>query len=301
VDTADHTVDVYIAHDQQPKPLVILIHGSGCAPLMTVDPDGSLHDTSLFQDLVVPRVSRFHFAMVDKRGVTPLRFPAGATREVETTAFERASRQCSAEYLQNVTKHGRVADVSAALRALERQPWVREILVVGHSEGTHVVTGLLREIGASRLAAAGLFASAGPIPFFGGYAGGPPTRERLRSVFDRIRMLQRASDDAMDEGLPVRRWKTFWLESTPIEDVASSIVPLFIAQGTRDGSTLSADLFTLEAIRQQPNRALRYVAVEGGDHAFQMPDGTSRLDPLFDDFVQWSLDAHRQTDVAALR
>jgi hypothetical protein len=40
----------------------------------------------------------------------------------------------------------------------------------------------------------------------------------------------------------------FLVDGTPIEDVRDSTVPLFVAQGTRDDTTLPADLFTLEAI-----------------------------------------------------
>jgi hypothetical protein len=51
----------------------------------------------------------------------------------------------------------------------------------------------------------------------------------------------------------------------------------------------------MEAVRQQPKRPLRYVVVDGGDHAFEMPDGTSRVATLFDDFLNWVLDRKRQT------
>ena len=95
-----------------------------------------------------------------------------------------------------------------------------------------------------------------------------------------------AGDDFMFEGLPARRWKTFWLDSTPIDDVRDSSVPLFIAQGTRDDTTLPADLFALETIRQQPNRPIRYAVLEQGNHAFETPDGRSHLAELFDDFVR---------------
>lgn len=295
------TVDVYVAHDSQPKPVVILVQGSGCAPLMTIDPSGTLHDTSLFQDLIAPRLSRLHFAMVEKRGVRPLQFAANMTRQAQLSAFERAARECSGEYLQNVTKRARVDDLLATVRALTAQAWARQIILVGHSEGTHVTTGVLREVKASEIGAAGLFASAGPIPFYGGYvARGAGNRERFQSVFDRIRTLQAADDDSMYEGLPVRRWKTFWLDSTPIEDVRDSTVPLFVAQGSRDDTTLPADLFTLEAIRQQPNRSLRYVVVDDADHAFETPAGRSRLAELFDDFLQWALDPNRRTGLAVL-
>ena len=114
-------------------------------------------------------------------------------------------------------------------------------------------------------------------------------------------MLQSAEDDFMHKGLPARRWKTFWLDSTPMEDVRDSAVPLFVAQGSRDDTTLPADLFALEAIRQQPRRAIRYVVVEQGDHAFETPDGKAHVSELFDDFVRWALDGKRQTSLATIK
>jgi hypothetical protein len=108
-------------------------------------------------------------------------------------------------------------------------------------------------------------------------------------------------DDVMYEGLPARRWKTFWLNSTPIEDVRESTVPLFIAQGSRDDTTLSADLFTLEAIRQQPDRPVRYVVLQEGDHAFETLDHRSHVGALLDDFIRWALDGNRKTSLATMK
>jgi pimeloyl-ACP methyl ester carboxylesterase len=197
---------------------------------MTIDADGTFHDTSLFQDLIAPRLSRVHVALVEKRGIDALRFSVEMTRQDKVSAFERASRACSAEYLRNATKQARVEDVLATLNALAGQPWVRQTIIAGHSEGTHVATGVLRRT--SDVAAAALFASAGPTPFYGGYvARGAGDRQQFQSVFDRIRMLQSAEDDSMHQGLPARRWKTFWLDSTPMDDVRDSTVPLFVAQG----------------------------------------------------------------------
>jgi hypothetical protein len=90
-------------------------------------------------------------------------------------------------------------------------------------------------------------------------------------------MLHAADDGLMYEGLPARRWKTFVLESTPLDDVRESIGPLFVAHGTRDGTILAPDLFVIEAVRQQPTRSLRYVVLENGDHAFETAPGQSRI------------------------
>jgi hypothetical protein len=128
--TSGRGIDVYVAHDAQPKPVAILIQGSGCAPLMTQDPDGSFHDTSLFQDLVASRLNALHFVMVEKRGVEPIRFSAAMTQRDRIDAFERATRSCSAEYMHNVTKQSRVDDIVATAVGLTHQPWARQILPV---------------------------------------------------------------------------------------------------------------------------------------------------------------------------
>jgi pimeloyl-ACP methyl ester carboxylesterase len=300
INRAAGDIDVYLAHDAKPKPIVLLIQGSGCLPLVTVEADGTLHDTTLFQDLIQPRLEKLHFAAVEKRGVGPLRFSAEMTHQDKVDAFERAQRECSTEFLRHATKQNRVEAILATIDALARQRWAGPVILAGHSEGTHVVTGVLRGPKPG-VAAAGLFASAGPTPFYGHYvARGAGDRAEFRRVFEEVRMLQRANDDFLHDGLPGRRWKTFWLQSTPIEDVRDSVVPIFVAQGTRDGTTLPADLFVLEAIRQQPNRPLRYVVVQQGDHAFETPDGKPHVRELFDDFVTWALDANRQTGLATI-
>jgi Alpha/beta hydrolase family len=295
-------VDVYVAHSEQQRPVVLLLHGSGCAPEFTLEADGSYHETSIFQDAIGSALGRVHIAVVERRGVEPLIFSAGMSEEGKRLAFERAEKDCSAEFLQQATKPARVADTVTALRALREQPWARGIVLAGHSEGTHVVTGVLRQITDGAVDVAGLFASAGPIPFFGGYvARGSGDREHFKRTFDRVRMLQGADDDFVYQGLPARRWKTFWLDSTPIEDIMDSKVPLFVAQGSRDDTTLPADLFTLEAIRQQPGRPIRYVVVEQGNHAFETPDGQWRMAALFADFLSWALDPKRGTSLDVLK
>lgn len=287
VDAGGRSVSFYAAHDSQPKPLVVLVHGSGCAPVMTVDGAGAFRDTTLFQDVVTTHRQRFHFAIVEKRGVEPLRLSAGVTRDERVAAFERVQRPCSAQFDREVTKAARVDDVSTVAEVLSRESWVDRVILLGHSEGTHVATGVLAAARRVPIAAAGLFASAGPLRHFAGYAAQGPNPDRLRGLIDEIQMLQMAPDDAMHDGLPVRRWRTFWLDSTPIDDVRQSQVPLFVAQGTRDGTTLAADLFVLEALRQQPTRPVRYVVVTGGDHAFETKTKGSRIDELFVDFVNW--------------
>jgi hypothetical protein len=133
---------VYLAHSAQPK-LVVLLHGSGCAPEFTRESDGSFHETSIFQDAIGAALDRVHVAVVERRGVEPLAFSADMSDENKRLAFERAEKECSAEYFQQATEPARVADTVTAIHALRDQVWARGIVIAGHSEGTHVTDPFL--------------------------------------------------------------------------------------------------------------------------------------------------------------
>ena len=302
ISSAGRVTTVYIAHDRQPKPVVFLLQGSACYPLFTVEADDSYRPTIVFQDALAPALNRVHLAMIEHPGVERVRFSSGMTQAQKEELFERTGRDCSTEYLKNRVKRVRVEDVVGALEAVASEPWAVGFVLAGHSEGTHVATGVLRFDGTVEIETAGLFASTGPTPFWGSYARrGGDDRTAFQEAFDRIRMLQRADDDFMYQGHPARRWRTYWLDSTPLDDVRESNVPLFVAHGTRDGTILAPDLFVMEAIRQQPDRPLRYVVVDDGDHAFETSDGVWQVDALFDDFLDWTLDSDRATSVTVLK
>jgi len=292
-------VRVFLAHDERPKPLVVLLRGSGCAPLFVVNDDGTSNDTSLFQDVIAPRLDRFHFAMIENPGVEPLRFAARMSLQAKKDAFARSETDCSPLYRANQTKGARVDDAVAVLNALAGQPWVQRVLLIGHSEGSQVAAGVIRQ-GGSRVYAAALLSSAGPTQFFGFHLDRGADRESLIKTFDEMRMLQGAADDTLYSGEPARRWKSYALDSTPLDDVRDSAVPLYVAHGGQEGNLLSADLFVLEALRQQPRRPLRYVVVEGGDHAFTVK-GQSKILELFDDFVGWAANPNPSTDARVLQ
>jgi pimeloyl-ACP methyl ester carboxylesterase len=292
-------IRLFLAHDNQPKPIVFLLQGSGCLPSFTVDGDGSYHPTSLFQDVVAAGSRRVHFAVVEKAGVAPLKFDQSMNQKEKARAFEIAGFSCTREFFESATKPVRVDDVRAVMSALAGQPWTSGFILVGHSEGTDVATGVLRSRPAESVLAAALFASAGPSHFWSAHASEGGTRAGFERAFNRIRTLQTADDRRGISSPWYMNWRTFQVDSSPLDDVRESMVPLFVAQGTRDGTILAADLFVLEAIRQQPNRSLRYVVLENGDHAFEAA-GQSRIPQIFNDFLDWALDSNRATSTAVL-
>lgn len=303
IGTAPAGTDVFLLHDARPKPVVVLLQGSGCLPAFTIDSDGTYRTTSLFQDAIGPALPSVHFAVVEKRGVSPVRFSAGMSQAQQVALFERAGTDCSTTFYDNATKPARVADVVTALAAIAKEPWASAFILLGHSEGTHVATGVLKSDPPVPIVAAGVFASAGPTPYWGGtYAkSGADARADFARNLDRLREAQRAPDGAMVDGLPARRYKTFWIESTPMDDVRDSDVPLFVAQGSRDGTLLPADLFVMEAVRRKPDRPVRYVVLQDGDHAFAQPGGRSRVVELLNDFLKWAMDPARQSSTDVVR
>jgi pimeloyl-ACP methyl ester carboxylesterase len=296
--TLTRSIEVYLVKDERAKPAVVMLQGSGCVPLFTVDPDRTFHGTTIFEDLVASRQDQFHFALIEKQGLQPLEFTLGMTRQQEMSLFQDVQHgACAPAYFSNETEVIRAEDAIALVQALKTEHWVQEVFVVGHSEGSLVVAGALRQDPGHAIAAAGLFSSAGPTQFY----SGSETREALKKKFETMQMLQRADDDVMYEGHAARRWKSYALDTTPLENVRDSTTPLYVAYGGRESNLHAGDLFVLEALRQQPARALRYVVVDDGDHGFDDSKGRGHLAQVFDGFLRWATDPHRSTGVEVLK
>ncbi len=175
-------LDVFIVSDDRRKPVVVMLPGSGCTPLFVHLPNKGYEDTSPYADLITTRRDRFHFAMIEKAGVEVLRFPPGLSATEMESMFARPN--CTREYLNDVRLDTRSRDVAVAIEAIQREPWAGPVLLVGHSEGSHVVAyvaGHHREV---NLTAVGLLASAGPTPFFAGYVASGPGVDHLKSLLD---------------------------------------------------------------------------------------------------------------------
>ena len=144
--TVKRGIDVYVVKDEHRRPVIVMLQGSGCLPLFTVAPDGTFHGTTIFEDLVLPRRSQFHFVIIEKQGVKALEFTRDMTREQQLRRFNQVQNgACSPTYFQEETEVVRAEDALAVVQALSLKPWAQAVFVVGHSEGSHVVAGYLRQ------------------------------------------------------------------------------------------------------------------------------------------------------------
>lgn len=135
-----------LRRDDTPKPVVILLRGSGCGPDFTADPDGSLHEISVFQDAIAATLVVAHVAIIERPGVDPLAFAGGMSMADKRAAFNQASDHCGEEFRANATKVARVDDAVAAVEALSREPWAKRVVLpaITHSKHPLVAPGWLR-------------------------------------------------------------------------------------------------------------------------------------------------------------
>lgn len=292
------SVEVYQFHDSTRKPVVVALQGSGCSPLVTireveVTQNGvrrkarSLATTIGAVGLTLPKGGAlpFHLVLVEKRGVTSfVTADSGADQGPRTV--------CNAAYRAAATMSERVRDVADAIKAVARQPWAGDILVLGESEGAQVAAQVAGQ-NPSLVRAVALVSGAGVNQFFSlvtearrteGAAGA----QRMLTDMDRIaRGVQ--TDDYL--GHSVERWRSFAVQTSPLDALRGVDVPVLVAQGDRDANAAveGADAFVTELLRA-PSRKVFYLMLPGRDHGLSEVGtaGESVISDVYRLFVQWS-------------
>jgi pimeloyl-ACP methyl ester carboxylesterase len=284
-------LDVYVARDGERRPLVVLIQGSKCYPLFSYrDRDGkrTLVTQLIFGDegdsLTDPKV---HLAAVERRGLQS--FGARPTERPQCT-----------DQFGAVTKPDRVQDVADAVLALSRQPWVDGVLLVGHSEGADVASGVAKRL-KDEIKAVALLGGAGATQFFDFVAEAHQKGDwkQVGRAFGDLIWMTGGSANGRYNGLPIERWKTFAIDSTPLDDLRPLTVPVFVAQGGADGhaSVEGSDVMVLELLRDA-RRKVSYLVLPDDDHDFmsQRTHEDHRVKVLHD-FIVWALDPDKQRSV----
>jgi pimeloyl-ACP methyl ester carboxylesterase len=294
---SDPALDVFLAHDSTKRPLVVLLQGSGCGPLFFLSDTGSGEQkrasSLFFGKAAEARLDRAHFVAIEKHGVRS--FGPFHARDKERP-------QCSERYEARVDKPSRVRDVVDVIDALTKLPWVGPVLVAGHSEGADLATGVALALG-QRLEAVGLFSSAGPSQLvdFAVYAHRTGDSDTIRETFVEIQHVIDAKEEAAQfwRGHSMRRWRSYAIDSTPLDEMRACGVPTFVAHGSRDTNSPveSADMFVVELMRTNPSRPIYYIRVQDADHGFQLPGGENHKDFVFDEFLNWGLSRQKNRRV----
>jgi pimeloyl-ACP methyl ester carboxylesterase len=278
-------LDVYLARAEGTGPLVVFVQGSRVVPLFELIADAGGETTFrsalpfALPEVLSAQPAGFHLAFLERRGLRSF--------DVAATTAGEAPRSTTA----GVPKPNRVSDVADAVLALAAEKWVSEILLVGHSEGADVAAGVAKLLG-PRIAAVALLAGAGPSQLFDFVAAArrKADDEGVRRTFEEILWLTSPAASGDYRGLPVERWTTFALDSTPLDDLQGSAVPVFVAHGTADdaASVESADVFVVELLRQNRGRPVFYLVLPGLNHRFVSADGRSWFAEVLGVFLKWA-------------
>ena len=280
-DGAGRRIAYYVSRPATPAPLLLMIQGSGCEPILHIA-DARTYST-LYNFLPYAGQGRFTVMAVEK----PFSgFQAG----------ERAggAQGCSAAFNADFTAESWLAALQASLADARRLPWVdrRRTLVFGTSEGA---------VMASLLAARDALVT--DVVFIGG-SGTTQLFDFLafayQRCFDRSRCIaeverqaraiaarpQSSTDFAW--GHPFKRWSSFF-RVDPGEALLRSRARVYVAFGTADASVppLSQELVVARLIGAGRDVTVRRVADAGHGLASAGAQDFSEVDREFRRALDW--------------
>lgn len=218
-------VTYYLSNSTSPKPLALVIQGSGCSALFRQLADGAMSAVGYHNVFRSVGGDRFRVLAVEKPGARSITEPpVGGTAE-----------GCPQAFLEEHTVERWAVALVAAMAAARRQPNVESdrTLVIGHSEGGVLAARLARLD--RRVRHAALLASPGPDPveellLWG--EGRKRPRDETAAMIERIR----AKPDSITDyvlGHPHRRWASF-LAANPLRDLLASSAVVFAGHGDAD-------------------------------------------------------------------
>lgn len=264
----------FVPPSRKSFPLLLYLDGSGCASAESL-----LGYFGPFVDL------GFGAAILQKRGVK-----AGDS-----------GNACSEEYLRTNDRGQRVGDAKLFLfRGRKLFPgWNGKLVVVGGSEGG----ALAPEVGLSYAGTTAVVSLAG-----GGWNQGEELKKmkekelagsgtspdkiraelaRLEKKFEEIQKSPVASKSFMGKANTYKSWASY-LWHSPLEFFVKLKAPVYVAQGTRDGST---PIESSDAVRDRfkalGKTNLVYRRYAGLDHNWTDAQGKDHTEQIIGDLLEW--------------
>lgn len=257
-DSIGRAVTYYLSESVTPKPLALVIQGSGCSALFRPRGDGAMSAVGYHNVFRSVGGDRFRVLAVEKPGARNVTEPpVGGTAE-----------GCPQAFLEEHTVERWAVALVAAMAAARQQPNVESdrTLVIGHSEGG-VLAARLAHLD-RRIRRAALLASPGPDPaeeliLWG--EGRKRPRDETVAMIERIR----AKPDSITEhvlGHPHRRWASF-LAANPLRDLLASSAVVFAGHGDADTNWPVAAHDALVKGLQTSGASVTMLRLGGADHS----------------------------------
>jgi pimeloyl-ACP methyl ester carboxylesterase len=259
-DNSGRTINYYVSHPSKPAPIMLLIQGSGCEPVMIRDTRGQVL-SSLYSLLPVAAEGRFTVVAVEK-----------------PFANASPSGPCSERFNADFTAQSWLAALKAALQSARKLSWVdgRRTLVFGHSEGA-VMAALVAgdDPKVTDVVALGMTGESQLFDLVAqAYQNAGSTAGKIQGVDDVYAtvadILERPNSATdMAWGHPYRRWSSFF-RASPVDALLNSRARIYIASGTDDRSVpiLSTELAIAKLTLAGRDLTVRRVA--DADHSLSV-------------------------------
>lgn len=261
-DGLGRAITYYLSDSPTPKPLALVIQGSGCSALFRPLADGAMSAVGYHNVFRSVADDRYRVLAVEKPGArSSAEAPSAGTTD-----------GCPPAFLEEHTVERWAAALTAALIAVRSHAGVigQRTLVIGHSEGGVLAARLARLDPA--ISHAAVLASPGPDPAEELILWGEG-RKRPRAETQGLIARIRAMPDSTTEialGHPHRRWASF-LVADPVVDLLASSARVFAAHGDADANWPVAAHDGLVARLRAGGREVTALRLPGADHSLNRP------------------------------
>ncbi|HMN43050.1 MAG TPA: alpha/beta fold hydrolase [Povalibacter sp.] len=286
-DKLGRNITYYVSRPKNPAPLLLMIQGSGCVPVMNIQPGGAY--STLFNLLPFGNEGRFTVLSVEKpfAGVAPGQDPGTA-------------QSCSADFNADFTAESWLEALRASLDDARRLPWVDKsrTVVFGISEGA--VMGALLAGHDDRITDVISIGGSGTTQLFDfislSYQRCFDVSTCLTDVDNQARAIAAdpTSATSFAWGHSYKRWASFF-RVDPAEELLRSRARFYLAFGTHDEAVpaLSQEIAVAKLMAAGRDLTVRRVPNAGHNLMQSGAPDFGNLDKEFRAALSWASQARR--------
>lgn len=276
-DKLGRRITYYASTPQKPAPLLLMIQGSGCVPILASESGGS----TLFNLGVYAQEQRFAVIAVEKPHAMAQSQDGGT------------AQGCSKEFNEDFTAASWVEALRASVAHARRSPYVdqRRTLVMGFSEGA-VMASLLAARD-PKITDVILIGGSGTTQLFDLMLGAYDCFDASACISQVEAQAKAISANSLSTtnfawGHPYKRWSSFF-RVDPAEELLRSKARVYLAFGTRDESVPppSQELIAAKLMSAGRDVTVRRVADAGHSLMPQKASGWSALDRELRATLDW--------------